>query len=147
MFNCAWDLDSRVDIQTWPGLCGHGSQLCRLSTGWSHCTLVQSYSVWLLAEYSRQLFWLIEQSRIKRMKGKCEKYAWCKLGESGKWHGLIEIQNGVLIPYPLSRWHSVVRVAGFKPVGAEKRSGSIPPSGRTFWSEPGLRNSLIRLLM
>ena len=30
----------------------------------------------------------------------------------------------------LSRWHSVVRVAGFKPVGAERRSGSIPPSGR-----------------
>ena len=46
-----------------------------------------------------------------------------------------------LIRSPVSRWHSVVRVAGFKPVGAEKRSGSIPPSGRRFCPRPGVRTS------
>ena len=35
----------------------------------------------------------------------------------------------------------MVRVAGFKPVGAEKRSGSIPPSGRRFCPRPGDRTS------
>ena len=44
-------------------------------------------------------------------------------------------------PYSMSRWHSVVRVAGFKPVGVERRSGSIPPSGRKFLPHPSLRTN------
>ena len=45
----------------------------------------------------------------------------------------------------MSRWHSVVRVAGFKPVGAERRSGSIPPSGRYKRRTFLLRTSLAQV--
>ena len=38
-----------------------------------------------------------------------------------------------------------VRVAGFKPVGAERRSGSIPPSGRHERRAFLLRTNLIQL--
>ena len=33
----------------------------------------------------------------------------------------------------IARRHWVVLVAGFKPIGAEKHSGSIPPSGRNLF--------------
>ena len=147
-------LDSRVDIQTWSSLCSPRSQLhcpCPLLLQTLYnCTLwapPPPPSACCLLNIPENI---VNEDRIGRENVKMKNlnnYKWCFVVESCKCHNFIVIQNGALFRYHVSRWHSVVRVAGFKPVGAEKRSGSIPPSGRTFWSESGLRNSLSRLLM
>ena len=132
--------DSRVDIQTWSGLVCQvwPPQLSRQQTLYK-CTLCTS----VYTEYSRQN--AIKQSTLLTRHDDKQELFENSMGRGVQVQYLVSKffwnSHRVSSPGPVSRWHSVVRVAGFKPVGAEKRSGSIPPSGRTFCLGPGPRNT------